>query len=69
MANKRISNPLNPSMSVLMKLGSAVVHAEELISVNGHGFDRAAFEQMVADPELQAWIKAMRREALLPVKR
>lgn len=62
-------NPLNPPATVLVKLGSALIHAEELLSPDGHAFDRQAFYAVALDPEVIEWLAAMDAEALLPVKR
>lgn len=64
-----IKDPLSPSVSLLCKLGSAVVHIEEATSAKGHTFDRVALNSLLADPELKEWLEAMRRQAFLPVKR
>lgn len=56
-----------PSLSLLAKLGSVAVHADELLSPNGHAFDRSALQQLLRDPEVMAWIKDM--GPLLPRKR
>lgn len=58
---------MKPSAALLVKLGSAVVHADELTSPHGHDFDRTAIRTIVDDPDVKAWVKAM--GALLPVKR
>lgn len=70
-------DPLHPPLSLLVKLGSIAVHCEELLTpprldkkrghVGGHGFDKIATEQLLNDPEVKAWIKAM--GAFLPKKR
>jgi len=60
---------MHPSFSLLSKLGSIAVHAEELLSPGGHQFDKAALDGLLADPEVIAWMDEMRKEALLPVKR
>jgi len=60
---------MNPSASLLVKLGSAVVHAEEFFSANGNPVDKVAFESAMKDSELQAWIKGMTEMGMLPVKR
>lgn len=62
-----MSNPLNPSVTLLCKLGSAVVHAEEYLSPKGHPLDKIAFDTAIGDPEVQAWLKEMK--VYLPVKR
>lgn len=59
--------PLTPSLSLLCKLGSVVVHAQELFSPDGHIADRAALETLFEDAELQEWIKSM--GVYMPVKR
>ncbi|MGH3053359.1 MAG: hypothetical protein ACRDL7_00085 [Gaiellaceae bacterium] len=61
------SDPCAPSLSLLSKLGSIVVHAEEFFSPKGHGFDRDVLMILLADADVQAWIRAM--GVYLPVKR
>lgn len=56
-------------ITVLVKLGSIAVHAQELFSPHGHPADRAALEQLLLDPEVKDWVAYMSRQALLPVKR
>ena len=56
-----------PSLALLSKLGSITVHAEEMLSPDDHEFDRVALGALLADPEVQQWIKSM--GALLPKKR
>ena len=58
---------LHPPLSLLCKLGSIVVHADEYTSGGGHPFDKEAIRAIVTDPEVMAWIKAM--GPLMPVKR
>lgn len=60
-------NPLTPEPVLLMKLGSALVHADEFLSPDGHPFDKDSFERMLQDPDVQEWIKGM--GAMLPQKR
>jgi hypothetical protein len=60
---------LTPSASLLVKLGSIIVHAEELASPHGHHFDRVALGQLLADPDVIAWREEMDSAALLPLKR
>lgn len=59
----------NPALSLLVKLGSIAVHAEELLSSKGHEFDKAALDTLLKDPEVMAWLRAMGAKAYLPVKR
>lgn len=68
---KREANmdPFKPNLSLLVKLGSALVHADELVSPKGHAFDREALLTCLRDPEVVAWIDAMNQLAMLPVKR
>lgn len=64
-----MSDPLQPSSSLLVKLGSIVVHAEELTSPDGHEFDVAALQGLYQDPEVKEWLEQMDKMALLPKKR
>lgn len=63
-------DPLKPTASVLSKLGSIVVHLEEMMDQSkGHPFDKIALDQLLKDPELIEWLEQMQKYALLPVKR
>lgn len=62
-------NPLAPSSSLLCKIGSALVHVEEARGKKGHAFDWGAFDAILSDPEVKAWLADMDRLALLPKKR
>jgi hypothetical protein len=64
-----MADPLKPSPSLLVKLGSIAVHAEEYASPKGHPFDRDALKTLYADPEVIEWRKQMDAMAMLPVKR
>lgn len=64
-----IGDALKPSPMLLCLLGSIVVHAEELLSSDGHAFDKVALEQALQDPNVAAWREAMDRGGFLPVKR
>ena len=61
--------PLSPPASILCKLGSIAVHAEELLSPSGHDFDRAALQTLFDDPEVKEWLKQMDMLAMIPRKR
>lgn len=64
-----MSNPLIPSPSLLCKLSSAIVHADEMIGVGGHTLDRTAFLSILADPEVCEWLSQMDAMAMIPKKR
>lgn len=64
-----MSDPLKPSTTVLIKLGSIAVHVEEMLSPKGHEFDRHALDTVLNDPEIKEWLKAMDKLAFLPLKR
>ena len=68
MAKAIETDPLKPSMGLLVKLGSALVHEEELAGPDGHQFNVAALQPLLADAEVQEWIEAMNKLSLLPVK-
>lgn len=65
----KAANPLKPSPSLLVKLGSIAVHVEELASPTGHHFDKIALASLLNDPEVKDWIAQMNAMAMLPVKR
>jgi len=60
---------LNPSVSVLAKLASIAVHVEEILSADGHDFDRVAIKSLLTDPEVSAFLSAGRKLAMIPEKR
>lgn len=60
---------LSPSIGLLVKLGSIIVHADEALSPHGHSFDLDAIKPLLADPDVIAWIKAGTAAAMLPLKR
>ena len=62
-----MADALKPSLTLLCKLGSLIVHADEALALKGHTFDVEAMKPLLADPEVQDWIKAM--GVYLPKKR
>lgn len=58
-----------PGTVLLCKLGSIAVHAEELLSPDGHEFDREVLRALLADEEVKAWLADMTKLAMVPVKR
>ena len=66
---KMATNPLQPTPALLAKIGSLIVHAEEMISEDGHAVDRAALASGLLDTEVQDWLRAMGEMAMVPVKR
>jgi len=64
-----MSNPLQPSPSLLSKLGSIIVHADELNSPGGHAYDLTALQFLYSDSEVVEWLNQMRKMAMIPVKR
>lgn len=58
---------LKPSLGLLVKLGSIIVHADEAFSPDGRKIDQDECVRLIRDPKVQEWIKDM--GALLPVKR
>lgn len=60
---------LNPRSEVLIKLGSALVHADEAMSENGVALDEVLFRNLLTEPDVEEWLKAMGDLALLPLKR
>jgi hypothetical protein len=64
-----MTDPLKPSPALLCKLGSIIVHTEELLSPRGHPVDREALKTVTEDAEVVEWMTSMRKMAMLPVKR
>jgi len=62
-------DPFKPSATLLIKLGSAIVHLEEKQSSKGHWMDQHALDTVRNDPEVVEWFKQMNKMAFLPVKR
>lgn len=60
---------LSPNVALLVKIGSALVHFDEYTSSRGHEYDLHTAKQLLADPDVAAWIKAGTASALLPAKR
>lgn len=58
-----------PSLSLLCKLASLAVHADELLSSDGHKLDRLALIDCINDVEVRDWIAEMTKNALAPVRR
>lgn len=58
-----------PSVSLLTKLGTIIVHLEEMLNHTGHPYDLVTLTSLYADPEIQEWRKAMEKQSLLPLKR
>ena len=66
---KPAADPMKPSATLLCKLGSAVVHADEYLSPACHDFDRIALQAVLDDPEVKEWLAQMQKLAMIPRKR
>ncbi len=66
-APQRKRDPLQPTLSLLSKLGSITVHAQELLSPGGHDYDLIALKALLQDREVQEWLREMK--VYIPVKR
>lgn len=64
-----MSNPLKPLPSLLCKLGSIAVHADEMFSKDGHAFDKIELQNRLADAEVIEWLEEMGKLAMIPLKR
>lgn len=64
-----MSDPLNPSPSLLCKMASVLVHADEAAGEKGHEFDLDALRTALNDAEVSAWIAQMTKAGLAPVRR
>lgn len=70
-----MTDTLKPPLTLLIKLGSIAVHADEM---NDYGFnpqehafvfDRGAMVTLLQDPEVKEWIASMTKLAFVPQKR
>lgn len=64
-----MNDPLQPNASVLVKLGSLIIHYQEACSPKGHPLDWQAVKQLENDPAIKEWIEEMTRKGFLPIKR
>ena len=62
-------DPFKPPVTTLVKLGSIVVHFDEATMPGGHQFDMHTARTLLEDHEVKAWLEAMNKMAMLPVKR
>lgn len=63
-----MSDATKPTLPLLMKLGSIIVHADEYLTPGeGHEFDLVTMRTMLADPEVKQWVADM--GVYLPAKR
>lgn len=60
---------LKPSATLLIKLGSIIVHFQELNSPDGHHFDKSTIDALLDNEDVKQWMEGMNKLALLPVKR
>jgi len=58
-----------PTDNALIKIGSALVHFDELTSIDGHPYDKVAAKTALEDEEVQNWLNKMADLALLPQRR
>ncbi len=62
-----MSDPMKPNLALLVKLGSIAVHCDEMLSSDGHAFDRLALQSLLDDEDVKSWIALM--GVFLPLKR
>lgn len=65
----RADGYLQPGVALLAKIGSIVGHVEEGLSDTGHAFDWSAVHDLLNDKEVQDWMVAMRKVALVTMPR
>ena len=66
---RQLVDTFAPSVGLLCKLGSIVVHVDESAGEGGHEFDWAAIRSLLVDREVQEWLIGMDAKGLLPKKR
>ena len=65
--SRALQNTCILTLDLAVKLGSIVVHADELTGPDGRELDRQIIRQALEDDEVSRWIKEM--GCLLPLKR
>lgn len=60
---------LSPPASLLVKLGSIIVHFEEYNEPGAHPYDLQTAQQLLSDPEVRTWLTEMGARAMIPLKR
>ena len=58
-----------PPVPLLVKLGSIVVHCEEMLGPDAQNVDRIAAQGLLNDPTVRQWLSEMTEVGLLPVRR
>lgn len=56
-------------IALRIKLGSLIVHCEELLSPSGHEFDKHAINTLLQDRDVVAFKEETAKMGVLPVKR
>ena len=62
-------NPFEPTPTLLISLGSLIVHYEEWTSQKGHDNDKIAIDSIRNQPDVKEWFEQMSNSAFLPLKR
>jgi len=60
-------DPLKPDVALISKIGSIIVHVDELLSTDGRNVDKLALQVLIQDSSVQRWLKDL--GPLVPVKR
>ena len=68
-SRKENMDVLKPSPTLLIELGSLIVHYEEFLSPDGRHIDKEVIDELRGRPEVDEWFREMDRLAFLPVKR
>ena len=62
-------DPFRPDLKLLVKIGSALVHADEFMGPKGHELDKTAYDDLMRDAEVKTWLSDLTAKGYLPVKR
>jgi hypothetical protein len=60
---------LKPNPSLVVKIGSLIVHYQEALGPKGHPLDWEAIKSIEGEPDVQEWFAEMTKKGFLPVKR
>lgn len=58
-----------PSLPLLVKIGSALIHAKEFMGTAGHPLDKTALDALLDDADVKEWLQRGVSASLLPMPR
>ena len=63
-----MAETLNLNVTLLFKIGGAILHAEQMLLPGRHDIDRQALALILTDPEVRAWLNELGMMTLPPIE-